>query len=141
MVHLRTRLSSADSQQHVSRRYRREIFDLVLKQDVAFFDDPANASGALASNLSSYPTNILETMGFNVMLILINIVNVLSSSILAIAVGWKLGLVVVFGGKIEHVSYSDIADLSSATTPRVCRVHSHPSRIQAGRRQWQAFLK
>ncbi|KAL1651601.1 hypothetical protein SLS61_005263 [Didymella pomorum] len=90
--------------QHVSRRYRREIFDLVLKQDVAFFDDPANASGALASNLSSYPTNILETMGFNVMLILINIVNVLSSSILAIAVGWKLGLVVVFGALPPLVS-------------------------------------
>lgn len=38
-------------------------------------------------------------MGFNVMLILVNVVNVLSSSILAIAVGWKLGLVVVFGGR------------------------------------------
>ncbi|KAH6629576.1 P-loop containing nucleoside triphosphate hydrolase protein [Boeremia exigua] len=90
--------------QHVSRQYRREIFDLVLKQDMAFFDDPANASGALASNLSSYPTNILETMGFNVMLILINIVNVLSSSILAIAIGWKLGLVVVFGALPPLVS-------------------------------------
>jgi ATP-binding cassette subfamily B (MDR/TAP) protein 1 len=65
---------------------------------MSFFDDESNASGALASNLSSYPTNLLETMGFNVMLILINIVNVISSSILAIAVGWKLGLVVVFGG-------------------------------------------
>ena len=91
--------------QHVSRKYRREIFDLVLKQDMAFFDDPANASGALASNLSAYPTNILETMGFNVMLILINVVNVLSSSILAIATGWKLGMVVVFGG--PYVSISD----------------------------------
>ncbi|KAF2629041.1 multidrug resistance protein-like protein 1 [Macroventuria anomochaeta] len=90
--------------QHVSRRYRREIFDLVLRQDMAFFDDPANAGGALASNLSSYPTSILETMGFNVMLILINIVNVLSSSILAIAVGWKLGLVVVFGALPPLVS-------------------------------------
>jgi ATP-binding cassette subfamily B (MDR/TAP) protein 1 len=83
---------------HVSRRYRREIFDLILRQDMSFFDDSTNASGALASNLSSYPTNLLETMGFNVMLILINVVNVISSSILAIAVGWKLGLVVVFGG-------------------------------------------
>ncbi|KAJ8117017.1 hypothetical protein OPT61_g1689 [Boeremia exigua] len=89
---------------HVSRKYRREIFDLVIKQDMAFFDDPANASGALASNLSSYPTNILETMGFNVMLIMINIVNVLSSSILAIATGWKLGLVVVFGALPPLVS-------------------------------------
>ena len=65
---------------------------------MAFFDDENNASGALASNLSSYPSNLLELMGFNLMLICINLVNVLSSSILAIAIGWKLGLVVVFGG-------------------------------------------
>jgi ATP-binding cassette subfamily B (MDR/TAP) protein 1 len=84
--------------QHVARNFRREIFDLVLKQDMAFFDDEANASGALASNLSAYPDNLRELMGFNLMLICINIVNVVSSSILAIAVGWKLGLVVVFGG-------------------------------------------
>lgn len=84
--------------QNVSRRYRVEIFKLILKQDMAFFDDAANASGALASNLSSYPANLLELLGFNLMLIFINIVNILSSSILAIAVGWKLGLVVVFGG-------------------------------------------
>ncbi|CBX99230.1 similar to multidrug resistance protein 1 [Plenodomus lingam JN3] len=83
--------------QHVSREYRHEMFNLILKQDMAFFDDAANASGALASNLSSYPTNLYELMGFNLMLIFINIVNVLSSSILAIVVGWKLGLVVVFG--------------------------------------------
>lgn len=36
-------------------------------------------------------------MCFNLMLICINIVNIVSSSILAIAVGWILGLVVVFG--------------------------------------------
>lgn len=83
--------------QHVSRKYRREIFDLILKQDMAFFDDEANASGALASNLSDYPTNMHELLGFNLMLIFINIVNVVSSAILAIVVGWKLGLAVVFG--------------------------------------------
>ncbi|KAF1850793.1 P-loop containing nucleoside triphosphate hydrolase protein [Cucurbitaria berberidis CBS 394.84] len=83
--------------QNISRRYRREIFELVLKQDMAFFDDPDNASGALASNLSNHPTNILELMGFNLSTILISVVNVISSSILAIVVGWKLGLVVVFG--------------------------------------------
>ncbi|KAF1945189.1 P-loop containing nucleoside triphosphate hydrolase protein [Clathrospora elynae] len=83
--------------QQVARKYRREIFDLILKQDMSFFDDQTNASGALASNLSSYPDNLRELMGFNLMLICINVVNVVSSSILAIAVGWKLGLVVVFG--------------------------------------------
>jgi ATP-binding cassette, subfamily B (MDR/TAP), member 1 len=62
-----------------------------------FFDREENASGSLASNLSIYPNNLVELLGFNVMLIFINIVNVLSSSILAIIVGWKLGLVIVFG--------------------------------------------
>lgn len=83
--------------QNVSRKYRREIFDLILKQDMDFFDKEQNASGALASNLSIYPNNLLELLGFNIMLILVNIVNVVGSSILALVVGWKLGLVVVFG--------------------------------------------
>jgi ATP-binding cassette, subfamily B (MDR/TAP), member 1 len=89
--------------QNVSKRYRSEMFDLILKQDMAFFDDEVNASGALASNLSSYPTNMAELLGFNIMLICINIVNILSSSILAIVVGWKLGLTVVFGALIPIV--------------------------------------
>jgi ATP-binding cassette subfamily B (MDR/TAP) protein 1 len=89
--------------QHVSRRYRLELFDLVLRQDMSFFDDEANASGALASNLSSYPTNMAELLGFNIMLIGINVVNILSSSILAIVVGWKLGLAVVFGALVPIV--------------------------------------
>lgn len=74
----------------------------MLKQDMAFFDHAENASGALASNLSTYPTNLLELMGFNLMLIGVNIVNVVSSCILALVVGWKLGLVVVFGGETCH---------------------------------------
>jgi ATP-binding cassette subfamily B (MDR/TAP) protein 1 len=81
--------------QHVSTKYRREIFQLILKQDMSFFDDEANASGALASHLSSYSDSLMELLGFNIMFILMNIVNVVSSSILAIAVGWKLGLVLV----------------------------------------------
>ncbi|KAF2279256.1 multidrug resistance protein-like protein 1 [Westerdykella ornata] len=83
--------------QNVSRRYRKEIFELILKQDMDFFDNTENASGALASNLSVYPNNLVELLGFNVMLIFINVVNVVSSSILALIVGWKLGLAVVFG--------------------------------------------
>lgn len=89
--------------QHVSRRYRGEIFDLILKQDMAFFDDEAHASGALASNLSSYPTNMCELLGFNLMLICINVVNIISSSILALVIGWKLGLAVVFGALVPIV--------------------------------------
>ncbi|KAF2472791.1 multidrug resistance protein 1 [Lindgomyces ingoldianus] len=82
---------------HVSRRYRLEIFNTILKQDMNFFDKEENATGSLASNLSNYPNSLLELLGFNIMLMLVNLVNVISSSILALIVGWKLGLVVVFG--------------------------------------------
>ena len=41
--------------QVIARKFRREIFDLVLRQDMAFFDDPSNASGAIVSRLSAYP--------------------------------------------------------------------------------------
>lgn len=90
-------LDFANCDQHVSRRYRLEIFNLILKQDMNFFDQEDNASGSLASNGSIYPNNLLELLGFNLMLILVNIVNVVSSSILALIVGWRLGLAVVFG--------------------------------------------
>jgi ATP-binding cassette subfamily B (MDR/TAP) protein 1 len=83
--------------QHVTRSYRLEIFQLILKQDMNFFDKEENASGSLASNLSTYPNSLTELLGFNIMLIFINIISVLSSSILAIVIGWKLGLTIVFG--------------------------------------------
>ena len=79
------------------RRYRLEIFNNILRQDMAFFDRPGNTTGALASRLSSEPTSLQELLSFNVGLILIVIVNLLSSCVLAIATGWKLGLVLVFG--------------------------------------------
>lgn len=64
---------------------------------MAFFDEPSNTAGALASRLSSEPTNLGELLSVNVGLILINVVNLLSSCILALAVGWKLGVALVFG--------------------------------------------
>jgi ATP-binding cassette subfamily B (MDR/TAP) protein 1 len=54
--------------------------------------------GALTAKLSSVPNALLELISANLLLIFIVLVNVSASSILAIAYGWKLGLVVVFGG-------------------------------------------
>lgn len=69
-----------------------------LRQDLRFFDRPENTVGALISKLDSYPQAILELMGFAVGIILMSVFNVLASSVLAIAVSWKLGLVGVFVG-------------------------------------------
>lgn len=81
------------------------MFNLAISQDMEFFDRPDNTTGALASNLSTYPTNLEELLGFNLGLIVIQIVNITSSSILALIVGWKLGLVVVFGAMPVVVSF------------------------------------
>lgn len=63
-----------------------------------FFDRPENASGALTSKLSSMPTDLQELISANVLLVGIVIVNIISSSALAIGYGWKLGLVMAFAG-------------------------------------------
>jgi ATP-binding cassette, subfamily B (MDR/TAP), member 1 len=84
--------------QTVTHRYRLEMFERVLDQDMDFFDRPENSSGALTSKLSSLPTQLQELISANVLLIFVVLVNIVSSSALAIAYGWKLGLVVVFGG-------------------------------------------
>lgn len=77
---------------------RRDILEGFLRQDLRFFDRPENTVGALISRLDSYPQAILELMGFTVAIILMSAINVVASSVLAIAVSWKLGLVGVFVG-------------------------------------------
>lgn len=84
-------------QQIVVNYYRLEIFNNILRQEMPFFDEPRNATGALASRLSTEPSQLEELISFNVGLLIINVVNMISSSVLAIACGWKLGLVMVFG--------------------------------------------
>jgi len=84
--------------QRITHRYRLEMFKRVLSLDMDFFDLPHNTSGALTSKLSSMPTQLQDLMSLNVFLILIVIVNIISSSIVALVYGWKLTLVVLFGG-------------------------------------------
>lgn len=83
--------------QQIMRFYRAEIFDNTLRQDMPFFDSPAHGTGSLVSRLSSEPTSLQELMSVNLALMLINVVNLVSSSILAIAYGWKLGLTLTLG--------------------------------------------
>lgn len=83
--------------QTVTHRYRAEMFERVLDQDVEFFDNPENTSGALTSKLTALPTQLQELISANILLIFIVLVNVVSSSVLALAYGWKLSLVVIFG--------------------------------------------
>lgn len=84
--------------QSLNHKYRREIVSSMLKQDLQFFDRPENTTGALTSRADSYPQAIHELMGFSVALILIATLGVVSCSALALAYGWRLGVVIVFAG-------------------------------------------
>ncbi|KAK3950540.1 P-loop containing nucleoside triphosphate hydrolase protein, partial [Pseudoneurospora amorphoporcata] len=85
------------SLQQMVRFYRYAIFDCVVRQDMAFFDKPGNSPGALVSHLSKEPESLHELLSMNIGVIAIVVVNLFSSCILAIVIGWKLGLVLVFG--------------------------------------------
>ncbi|KAI6781629.1 Leptomycin B resistance protein-like protein [Emericellopsis cladophorae] len=84
--------------QSLTHKFRRQLFNDMLRQDLQFFDRPENNVGALTSRVDSNPQAVLELMGFNIGLILIAVLNVAACSVLGIAHSWKLGLVVVFAG-------------------------------------------
>ena len=84
--------------QTVIHRYRLEVFEAILRQDMRFYDRPENTAGGLTSRLSSQPQTLTELMGFNLGLILITLVNLTISVVLSISYGWKLGIVIVLAG-------------------------------------------
>ncbi|KAF5584303.1 multidrug resistance 3 (p glycoprotein 3) [Fusarium pseudoanthophilum] len=84
--------------QTLSHNVREGLFHSMLRQDLRFFDRPENAIGALASRIDTQSQAVLELMGFNVALTFQCIINIIASSILALAYAWKLGLVGVFAG-------------------------------------------
>lgn len=82
----------------MNHKYRKQIVNDILRQDLQFFDRPENTTGAMTSRTDSYPQAIFELMGFNVALILISVIGVLSCCGVALAYAWKLGLVIILAG-------------------------------------------
>ena len=71
--------------QTLSNKYRRQLLDRFLSQDIQFFDRAENTTGALTSRLDTYPQSVLELMGFNIALIGVAMINVIACSALALA--------------------------------------------------------
>ncbi|OTA57384.1 multidrug resistance protein [Hypoxylon sp. EC38] len=112
--------------QFLNRDTRLSIFKDIIRQDMSFFDKPENATGALVSKLSSYPTQIQE-FNVSVGVLITSVVNVLASSFLAIATAWKLGLVAVFGGlptNSIHQNFADSATLAGESVSSIRTVAS-----------------
>ncbi|RPA74037.1 multidrug resistance protein 1 [Ascobolus immersus RN42] len=85
---------------HMSTLLRRHfglsLFTSIVSQPVSFFDQTTNTAGSLTSKLSTHPTHLQNMSGMNLTLILVIIVNIISSTILALITGWKLALATLF---------------------------------------------
>ncbi|KAL5043626.1 hypothetical protein BDW71DRAFT_216223 [Aspergillus fruticulosus] len=81
----------------LSGTYRSRYFAAMLNQDVGFFEAEDQSAGVMTGRLSTDPQRIEDLISLCLGFILLVIVNVLGSCVLALAVGWKLALVAIFG--------------------------------------------
>ncbi|KAI4649230.1 ABC-type transporter tr06 [Alternaria ventricosa] len=80
----------------VTRTYRQEYLDNLIRKRIAFFDDQGHSPGSLTSTLSSDSTQIQQLMATEMSIALVAIVNVVGSVIISFIYGWKLSLVALF---------------------------------------------
>ncbi|KAL7931853.1 P-loop containing nucleoside triphosphate hydrolase protein [Trichoderma chlorosporum] len=75
------------------RRVRERVFRTILRQDVAFFDKPENASGALTAFLSTETTHVAGLSGVTLGTLITMMSTLMIGIVMSVAIGWKLSLV------------------------------------------------
>ncbi|CAO2166045.1 unnamed protein product [Urochloa humidicola] len=77
------------------QRVRSLTFQSIVHQEVAWFDDPSNSSGALGARLYVDALNIRRLVGDNLAILVQCIVTLVAGFSIAFASDWKLTLIVV----------------------------------------------
>ncbi|KAJ4899962.1 ABC transporter B family member 9 [Raphanus sativus] len=77
------------------KRIRSMSFDKVVHQEISWFDDTANSSGAIGARLSTDATTVRSLVGDALALIVQNIATVTAGLIIAFTANWMLALVVL----------------------------------------------
>jgi ATP-binding cassette subfamily B (MDR/TAP) protein 1 len=76
-------------------RARSQAFRVMLHQDISFFDEPENTTGALTATLSAETKQLAGISGVTLGTLLIVSVNLIGSLGVALVMGWKLALVCI----------------------------------------------
>ncbi|GAQ08512.1 leptomycin B resistance protein pmd1 [Aspergillus lentulus] len=76
-------------------RARSQAFRVMLHQDISFFDEPENTTGALTATLSAETKQLAGISGVTLGTLLIVSVNLVASLGIALIMGWKLALVCI----------------------------------------------
>ncbi|XP_048490538.1 ABC transporter B family member 9 isoform X2 [Beta vulgaris subsp. vulgaris] len=77
------------------RRIRLMTFEKVVHQEVKWFDDPANSSGAIGARLSTDAANVRSLVGDQLALIMQNIATVIAGLVIAFTANWILALIIL----------------------------------------------
>jgi len=77
------------------KRIRSMCFDKVVHQEISWFDDTANSSGAIGARLSTDASTVRSLVGDALALIVQNIATVTTGLIIAFTANWILALIVL----------------------------------------------
>jgi ABC-type multidrug transport system fused ATPase/permease subunit len=78
---------------NVTRKYRQEYLENILRKRIVFFDAEGNSPGSIASRISTDPDQIEMVLGAQMSMAYVSVFNLLGSLIIAFYYGWKLSLV------------------------------------------------
>ncbi|XP_028764865.1 ABC transporter B family member 9-like [Neltuma alba] len=76
-------------------RIRSLTFEKVVHQEISWFDDPANSSGAVGARLSTDASTVRSLVGDTLALIVQNIATITTGLLIAFIANWRLSLVIL----------------------------------------------
>ncbi|KAK8055145.1 multidrug resistance protein [Apiospora rasikravindrae] len=81
---------------HISSTYRKQYFENLLYQKIAFFDGEDNSTGTLTARVGGDPKQLEEMLGANMAMVFNSVFIVIGCLAISYAYGWKLALVAMF---------------------------------------------
>ncbi|KAK8050263.1 multidrug resistance protein [Apiospora phragmitis] len=81
---------------HISSTYRKQYFENLLYQKIAFFDGEDNSTGTLTARVGGDPKQLEEMLGANMAMVFNSVFIVIGCLVISFAFGWKLALVAMF---------------------------------------------
>ncbi|KAJ7544472.1 hypothetical protein O6H91_09G080400 [Diphasiastrum complanatum] len=77
------------------RRIRHLTFDKVVRQEIGWFDEPENSSGAISARLSADAAQVRSMVGDTLSLVVQNLATIVAGLIIAFSATWQLALLIL----------------------------------------------